>query len=122
MLISLADGFRPVPAEIATPPFPEDHRVPNCESDGYVWLLEQEGRARLEFAVLNPQGVSAMALAAVLKRGLEGERLEDIAGLDESLVEEIFTKELSTGKMAGLLSMVKLVKRMAANMIAGKKS
>ena len=43
-LISLADRFRDVPPSVATRPFGEEHRVPQCESEAYVWASPREGR------------------------------------------------------------------------------
>ena len=41
MLLSYADQFREVPAEVATRPFDTSHHVPQCESDAYVWALKR---------------------------------------------------------------------------------
>jgi len=73
MLIGFADQFRPVPPEVATPPYPRDHLVPYCESEAYVWVVAQDdGTARLYFAVENPSGISAKALASILTSTLSG--------------------------------------------------
>ena len=66
MLIDIADRFRRVPERIAKRPYPEDHRVPGCESEAYVWAEEQpNGTLQFHFAVENPQGISAMATAEI---------------------------------------------------------
>ena len=36
-LTSFAERLEPVPESIAQRPYPESHRVPNCESQVYVW-------------------------------------------------------------------------------------
>src|SRR5690349_1487948 len=41
MLIEWADQFEPVPGEVAERPFPEDHKVPACESEAYVWVEDK---------------------------------------------------------------------------------
>ena len=64
MLIELAGQFKPVPSRIAQRPYPAERRVPGCESEAYVWSEpEPEGILTYYFAVENPQGISAMALA-----------------------------------------------------------
>ena len=73
MLLDFSDRFKPVPETIARRPFPESNRVPYCESDAFVWMAAApEGTVKLYFAVENPSGVSARALAYLLDRTLSG--------------------------------------------------
>ena len=112
MLLSYSDQFREVPADVATRPFPKSHQVPQCESDAYVWAMKQpDGTLRLHFAVENPSGVSARALAAILERTLSGLTPADIAGVDSRIVERIFRQNISMGKGMGLMAMVEAVTR-----------
>ena len=114
MLLSYADQFREVPAEVATRPFDPSHQVPQCESDAYVWALRQpDGTLSLYFAVENPSGVSAKALAAILDRTLSGLPAEDIARVDCSIVERLFRQNISMGKGMGLMAMVNAVQALA---------
>ena len=114
MLLSYADQFREVPADVATRPFDSTHQVPQCESDAYVWAMKMpDGTLRLHFAVENPSGVSAKALAAILERSLSGLPAADIATLDSSIVERIFRQNISMGKGMGLMSMVDAVRALA---------
>jgi len=113
-LISIADRFAEVPSEIAERPFPEAARVPSCESEAYVWSsLEDDGGLRLYFAIENPQGISAKALAALLDRSLSGLPPEEIAQVSPEIVYRIFGRELSMGKSMGLMAMVGMVRRHA---------
>ena len=114
MLLSYADQFREVPPEVAARPFSKSHQVPQCESDAYVWALKQpDGSLKLHFAVENPSGVSAKALAAILDRSLSGLPPEQIARIDTSIVERIFRQNISMGKGMGLMSMVEAVRALA---------
>ncbi len=114
MLLSYADQFREVPVEVAQRPFPKSHQVPQCESDAYVWAIKQpDGGLKLFFAVENPSGVSAKALAAILDRTLSGLPPEQIAQIDTSIVERIFRQNISMGKGLGLMSMVEAVRALA---------
>jgi cysteine desulfuration protein SufE len=114
LLLSYADQFREVPPTVATRPFAAAHQVPQCESDAYVWAMKQpDGSLSLHFAVENPSGVSARALAAILERSLSGLRPEEIAGIDTSIVERIFRQNISMGKGMGLMSMVEAVRALA---------
>jgi len=116
-LISLAEKFRPVPEEIATKPYAESHRVPGCESEAFVWVTADEnGRQALFFDVLNPQGVSAMALAVILKENLDGATADEIAGLPDDLVYDVFGRTLSMGKNLGLMGMIRMTKYLSANL------
>jgi cysteine desulfuration protein SufE len=120
MLLSYADQFKEVPPAVATRPFARSHQVPQCESDAYVWAVEQpDGTLKLHFAVENPSGVSARALASILDRTLSGLRPEDIARVDPSIVERIFRQNISMGKGMGLMSMVEAVRSLAK--AAGRK-
>jgi cysteine desulfuration protein SufE len=114
MLLSYADQFKEVPPEIARRPFPTSHQVPQCESDAYVWARKQpDGTLKLYFAVENPSGVSAKALAAILDKTLSGLPAVEIATVNTDIVEKIFRQNISMGKGMGLMSMVQAVQTLA---------
>ena len=114
LLLSYADKFREVSPEIATRPFDSHRLVPHCESEAYVWALPRpDGTLTLAFAVENPSGVSAKALAAILDQTLSGLPPEEIAKIDPSIVEQIFRQNISMGKGMGLMSMVQAVRALA---------
>ncbi len=114
LLLSYADQFREVPKAIATRPFPQEHLVPHCESEAYVWAIKQpDGTLKLHFAVENPSGVSAKALATILDRSLSGLPPAEIAEVTPDLVERIFRQNISMGKGLGLMSMVQAVRSLA---------
>lgn len=110
MLISVADRFRDVPERIAARPFPEEHKVPACESEAYVWAEPlPEGTLKFHFAVENPQGISAKAMAVILDESLSGQPPAEVARISGDVVYEIFGRELSMGKSMGLMGMVSMV-------------
>jgi cysteine desulfuration protein SufE len=114
MLLSYSDQFREVPPDVAQRPFPKSHQIPQCESDAYVWGMKQpDGTLKLHFAVENPSGVSARALAAILERTLSGLNPADIAAVDCGIVERIFRQNISMGKGMGLMAMVEAVRTLA---------
>lgn len=114
MLLDLAEAFREVPPEIAARPFDEAQRVPACESEAFAWGLPRaDGRLHFHFAVENPQGVSARALASVLASTCSGAPLDAVAALDDAVVYRLFGRELSMGKTMGLTAMVAMVAAMA---------
>jgi cysteine desulfuration protein SufE len=115
LLLSYADQFQEVPKAVATRPFAQDHLVPHCESEAYVWALKQpDGTLKLHFAVENPSGVSAKALATILDRSLSGLPPAEIAQVTPDVVERIFRQNISMGKGLGLMSMVQAVRSLAA--------
>ncbi len=114
ILIDTAERFQEVPPEIATRPFPEDHRVPACESEAFVWAQRRpDGRLDFHFAVENPQGISAKAMAVILKDSLSGQPLEQVAAVPADIVYQVFGNELSMGKSMGLMGMVGMVTTLA---------
>ena len=114
MLIDLSKGFKRVPSRIAERPYPSQHRVPGCESDAFVWAEQTaRGTQNYYFAVENPQGISAMALAAILGETLSGVPLEEVADMPADVVYRIFGRELSMGKSLGLMGIVNMVKAAA---------
>lgn len=111
-LIQLADQFKDVkvPETIATEPYDEDHRVPACESDAFVWWEENEdGTLNYYFDVLNPQGLSAMAMAVILGESCSGAPIDEVANLQDSIVFDFFGKNISMGKGQGLMGIVNMV-------------
>jgi cysteine desulfuration protein SufE len=118
-LIALAEGYREVPARIAARPFPERNKVPACESQAYVFSEPRpDGSLDFHFAVENPQGISAKALAAILARTLSGVRPEAVTRVPVEVVEELFGRELSLGKSLGLAGMLLGVQREARERMA----
>ncbi len=114
MLLSYADQFKEVPPEIATRPFDKSHQVPQCESDAYVWAQKHDdGTMKYYFAVENPSGISAKALAAILDKTLSGLPAPEIATVNCDIVEQIFRQNISMGKGMGLMSMVNAVQALA---------
>jgi cysteine desulfuration protein SufE len=111
LLIDIAGRYQEVPPRIATRPFPEESRVPACESEAYVFEEDlPDGRLDFHFAVENPQGVSAKAMAVILDEGLSGATPEEIAAVPQDIVYQIFGNELSMGKSMGLMGMVNMVR------------
>jgi cysteine desulfuration protein SufE len=114
VLISFSDGFKEVPKDVATRPFPKDHLVPACESEAYVWaVLRPDGTMDLYFAVENPSGISARALASMLTKTLSGLTPREIATVSPEIVERLFRQNISMGKGMGLMSMVGAVRALA---------
>ena len=115
-LIQLADEFKDVkvPSEIAEQPYDESHRVPACESDAFVWWdKNDDGTLQFYFDVLNPQGLSAMAMAVILGQSCSGAPLEQVAEINDDVVFEFFGKTISMGKGRGLMGIVNMVKAAA---------
>ncbi|GAB4344377.1 MAG: hypothetical protein Kow00117_22550 [Phototrophicales bacterium] len=115
-LIEIADRFHEVkiPAEISTPPHPEVNHVTMCESDAYVWAIDQpDGTQKYYFDVLNPQGLSAMAMSVILGETLSGQPLDVVAQVPSDIVLKIFGNEISMGKGQGLMGIVNMVNAFA---------
>jgi cysteine desulfuration protein SufE len=111
-LIQLADQFGDVkvPERIATQPYDESHRVPACESDAFVWWEDNDdGTLNYYFDVLNPQGLSAMAIAVILGEACNGTDIEQVASLKPEIIFEFFGKNISMGKGQGLMGIVSMV-------------
>ena len=118
LLVGYADRFREVSPSVARRPFEESHRVPYCESEAYVWLTSRpDGTVALSFAVENPSGISAKALAAILSETLSGSTPEIIASISPDIVSEIFRENISMGKGMGLTGMVLMVQAAARRLI-----
>ncbi|NOG48292.1 MAG: hypothetical protein HND48_01735 [Chloroflexi bacterium] len=84
-LIEIADRFPGVrvPGHIAQKPYPEENHVTFCESDAYVWAIDNpDGTVKFYFDVLNPQGLSAMAMSVVLDEAYSNQPLDYAAALD----------------------------------------
>jgi len=114
MLIDMSKEFKRVPSQIAERPFPAEHRVPGCESEAYVWAeLAKDGTLNYYFAVENPQGISAMALASILGGTLSGVALEEVADVPSDVIYRIFGRELSMGKSLGLMGIVNMIRAAA---------
>jgi len=117
MLIETADRFDDgtrVSPDVATKPYPEDHRVPACESEAFVWAVENpDGTQKYTFDVLNPQGLSAMAMAVILNETLSNQPPEQVAQIPMDMVFRIFGNEISMGKGQGIMGMIAMVQAMA---------
>ena len=106
-LLELSDEFSEVPESIATRPFPENRRVPKCESEAFVWALDQDdGTLKFHYAVENPLGISARAMGVILDETLSGQPVDQVASVPPDIVHRIFGRQLSMGKGEGLAAMV----------------
>ncbi len=120
LLIDIAGRFEEVPPRIARRPFPPEHLVPACESQAYIFGEQRpDGTLDLHFAVENPQGISAKAMAVILDETLSGAPPEQVAEVPQDIVYRIFGRELSMGKSMGLMSMVGMVTGMARKVAGG---
>lgn len=121
LLIDIADRFREVPPQVARRPFAEEHRVPACESEAYVWGESRpDGALDFHFAVENPQGISAKALAVLLGDSLSGAPPEQVAAVPQDIVYKVFGSELSMGKSMGLMGMVSMIANLAKKQLAAR--
>jgi cysteine desulfuration protein SufE len=119
LLIDIADRFREVPPRLAQRPFPGEHQVPACESEAYVWAEPRaDGTLDYHFAVENPQGISAKAMAVILGDAVSGAPLEQVAAIPQDIVYKVFGNELSMGKSMGLMGMVSMVGNLAKKALA----
>lgn len=112
-LIEIADRFDEtrVPAEISTRPHPEENHVQFCESDAYVWAKENpDGTLKFYFDVLNPQGLSAMAMSVILDETLSNQPLENVAAVQNDIIFKLFGREISMGKGQGLMGIISMVR------------
>ena len=115
-LIGIAEQYSQERA--SSVPRTEDRRVPGCESEVFLDVVHEGNGLGVHFAVDNPQGISAMALAVILESGVEGASAFEIAQIDENIVFEVFGRELSMGKSLGRTGMVRML-RDAARKCAG---
>jgi cysteine desulfuration protein SufE len=108
-LTELADDLAPVPPGVASKPYPEDHRVPKCESEAFVWATDRpDGTLDFHFAVENPHGISAKAVSAALAETLSGQPLDEVASVSPDIVNRMFGRQLSMGKGEGLSGIVEM--------------
>lgn len=115
-LIEIADRFDTVrvPETISIRPHSEEHHVQMCESDAYVWAIDQpDGTQKYYFDVLNPQGLSAMATSVILAEALSGAPLDKVADVPTDIIFKIFGKEIAMGKGQGLMGIVAMIKQAA---------
>ncbi len=119
LLIELADRFTEVPPRVASRPFPEERRVQHCESEAYVWWEPRpDGALKLYFAVENPQGISARAMAVILDETCSGAPLEQVARVPVDIVFDLFGRDVSMGKGQGLTGIVATVAAAALGRLA----
>jgi cysteine desulfuration protein SufE len=123
LLIDIAGRFEEVPPRLARRPFAAEHQVPACESEAYVFTEERpDGSLDFHFAVENPQGISAKAMAVILGDALSGTPPEQVAEVSQDIVYQVFGRELSMGKSMGLMSMVGMVAALAKKQAEAKSS
>lgn len=123
-LLDYSDRFDrvTVPADVATRPFPENRRVQRCESEAYVWALPHPSGTGLQywFAVENPNGVSARALAVLLDETCSGQDPAQVAAIPGDIVFDLFGREISMGRGEGLMGMVAMVTGAARRSVQGE--
>lgn len=119
-LSDTADRLPEVPRNVASRPFPASARVPSCESQAFVWVsLDPAGKLVLHFAVENPQGISAKALAVLLQEGLTGATVDEAQEIPEDIIYTLFGRGLGMSRAAGLRAMISMVKSFAQQASVG---
>ena len=119
-LIAIADEFSAVPASVASQPYDEANRVIGCESEAFVWAIDRDdGALDFYFDVLNPQGLSAMAMCAILDQACSGAPLEQVAAINGEVVFTLFGREISMGKGRGLTELINAVTYAARQRMPG---
>lgn len=114
ILIELSDHFQQVATDIASSPYPEESRVPGCESEVFIFTTKRDdSNYDFHFAIENPQGISAMAMAAIIQETLNGIPAEQIRAIPNDIAYQIFGRTLSMGKGQGLMGMIAMVKQLA---------
>ena len=109
-LIAIADEFQPVPEAIAAKPYDEANRVVGCESEAFVWAMDRaDNTLDFYFDVLNPQGLSAMAMCVILTHACSGAPLQQVAAIDGEVVFTFFGRDISMGKGRGLTEIINAV-------------
>ena len=68
-----------------------------------------DGTLDFYFDVLNPQGLSAMAMSAILDQACSGAPLDQVAAIDGEVVFTFFGKDISMGKGRGLTELINAV-------------
>ena len=118
-LVSIGERYDK--SQAADVPRDDAHQVKACESEVYVSSRElPDGTLKYVIAVDNPQGISAMALAEIIDENLSGAPLEEVVEVPETVVYDIFGRELSMGKSAGLMGTVTMVKQEAARALKAR--
>ena len=119
LLTEYADEFEEVPPTVAQRPFPADHQVPHCESQVYMWVRENgDHTLKFYFAVENPQGLSARAMATILDQTCSGAPAWQVQNIPDDLPHRLFGRDLSMGRTLGLTSLVAMVKAAARKHVA----
>jgi cysteine desulfuration protein SufE len=107
VLVDIARRYRGVPEHVAKPPYGPEYLVPGCESRVYAFTEPRpDGTLDYHYAVENPHGISAKALAAILHEALSGVPLEEITAVSTDVVYDNFGSDISMGKSMGLQGMV----------------
>ena len=113
-LIDLASEWKPVPEVIATRPYPEENRVPGCESEVFAFASNRpDGTKDYFFAVENPHGIAAKAVAVLLSSTLSGEKAEAIQQVDDQIIYDLFGQSVTMGRATGLRSLIATVKALS---------
>jgi len=121
-LIDLADQFAQVRVspQVAAPPYDEAQRVPGCESEAFVWSQDNpDGTLSYSFDVLNPQGLSAMAVCVILGQTCSGAPLAQVAAIPNDIVFTFFGRDVSMGKGQGLMGIINMVTYAARQRLQG---
>lgn len=107
-LIDLGRQLPEFPAEAMT----EENRLRGCQSQ--VWLVSEQRDGRMHYQATSDAAI-VKGLIAVVLRVYDGRRAEEIVDAEPSFIAALgFDEHLSPTRSNGLLSMLKSIRRRAA--------
>jgi sulfur transfer protein SufE len=105
LLLDYSDRFVRAPAKYSRD---KTRQVSHCESGVFVWVDKKES-VGVYFDVLNPNGVSARALCAVLQECFDGNWQHILTVDDEEFVSALFGDNVAMGRKQGLISVIRML-------------
>ena len=110
ILIDLAKELPPLPERLAR--FKDDsHRVPECQSPVFLFVEMEGERVRL-FADAPIEAPTVRGFVALLIKGLDGESVESILHVNQSLIEQSgMTEILGMLRVNGLHGVLNRLKK-----------
>jgi cysteine desulfuration protein SufE len=118
MLLEFAENLPPLPPELQAQRDAGEHRVHECQTPVFLWVLRENGHIHVHGDVA-PEAPTVKGFVGIMVEACSGASAEDVLAADPNLVQRLGLAEaLGMVRMRGLSAIVHRIRRETQQLLA----